>query len=146
MCCRLTAASCEWGGPHAFAASRSCLGLRALVLFVMHALSPATQFDRFLTVDEAAHRTDRLPQVRNRNPPLPNDDGPFEKPRKNGGNLDRTFMPREDALRRDSYSTAPKPLRPIKVSHLNMSTLQVRRSASSACMRQLWQWHRRDGT
>ncbi|CXJ24046.1 thioredoxin-like associated protein 1, putative [Plasmodium berghei] len=54
--------------------------------------------DRFLTVSEDAERSDKLPIVKNRNPPHPNPDGPFEKERLNlpkqaRDNLDRTLTP-----------------------------------------------------
>nr|AET50752.1 hypothetical protein [Eimeria tenella] len=81
------------------------------------------QFDRFLTVEESAGRSDRLPEVHNRNPPLPNLDGPFERPRPHGGNLDRTFMPREDAKRSDDYIQKNKKSVSSKSSHLQLSTL-----------------------
>lgn len=83
------------------------------------------QFDRFLTVEESAGRSDRLPEVHNRNPPLPNLDGPFERPRPHGGNLDRTFMPREDAKRSDEYLQKNKKSVSCKSSHLQLSTLHV---------------------
>ncbi|CRH02728.1 thioredoxin-like associated protein 1, putative [Plasmodium relictum] len=55
--------------------------------------------DRFLTVSEDAKRSDKLPEVKNRNPPYANPDGPFEKERLNlpkqaRDNLDRTLTPR----------------------------------------------------
>ncbi|XP_026193350.1 uncharacterized protein LOC34623296 [Cyclospora cayetanensis] len=84
------------------------------------------QFDRFLTVEESAKRSDRLPDVKNRNPPAANPDGPFEKPRSDGGNLDRTFVPREDAVRSDDFSHAAKRNLALKSSHLQLSTLHVR--------------------
>ncbi|CAD2105286.1 thioredoxin-like associated protein 1, putative [Plasmodium vinckei lentum] len=54
--------------------------------------------DRFLTVSEDAQRSDKLPIVKNRNPPYANPDGPFEKERLNlpkqaRDNLDRTLTP-----------------------------------------------------
>ncbi|KJP88765.1 hypothetical protein AK88_01647 [Plasmodium fragile] len=52
----------------------------------------------FLTVNEDADRSDKLPIVKNRNPPYANPDGPFEKERLNlpkqaRDNLDRTLTP-----------------------------------------------------
>ncbi|ANQ10977.1 Uncharacterized protein PCOAH_00053840 [Plasmodium coatneyi] len=52
----------------------------------------------FLTVDEEADRSDKLPVVKNRNPPYANPDGPFEKqrldlPKQARDNLDRTLTP-----------------------------------------------------
>ncbi|SBS88664.1 thioredoxin-like associated protein 1, putative (TLAP1) [Plasmodium ovale curtisi] len=54
--------------------------------------------DRFLTVSENAERSDKLPIIKNRNPPFANPDGPFEKQRLNlpkqaRDNLDRTLTP-----------------------------------------------------
>ncbi|ETB61805.1 hypothetical protein YYC_01618 [Plasmodium yoelii 17X] len=54
--------------------------------------------DRFLTVSEDAERSDKLPIIKNRNPPHANPDGPFEKERLNlpkqaRDNLDRTLTP-----------------------------------------------------
>ncbi|CRG96938.1 thioredoxin-like associated protein 1, putative [Plasmodium gallinaceum] len=55
--------------------------------------------DRFLTVSEDAKRSDKLPIIKNRNPPYANPDGPFERERLNlpkqaRDNLDRTLTPR----------------------------------------------------
>ncbi|KYN98100.1 putative thioredoxin-like associated protein 1 [Plasmodium gaboni] len=52
----------------------------------------------FLTVADDAERSDKLPIIQNRNPPLANPDGPFEKERLNlpkqaRDNLDRTLTP-----------------------------------------------------
>ncbi|EDL47663.1 hypothetical protein, conserved [Plasmodium vivax] len=52
----------------------------------------------FLTVNEEADRSDKLPEVKNRNPPYANPDGPFEKqrldlPKQARDNLDRTLTP-----------------------------------------------------
>ncbi|CAA9991090.1 thioredoxin-like associated protein 1, putative [Plasmodium knowlesi strain H] len=52
----------------------------------------------FLTVDEDADRSDKLPVIKNRNPPYANPDGPFEKerldlPKQARDNLDRTLTP-----------------------------------------------------
>ncbi|KAL8272745.1 hypothetical protein Esti_003295 [Eimeria stiedai] len=93
------------------------------------------QFDRFLTVVEAAERSDRLPDVKNRNPPLPNKDGPFEKPRPHGGNLDRTYVPREDAKRRDNFVGFSKRPTGLDTSHLQLSTLHNRTGADRGEMR-----------
>ena len=82
------------------------------------------QFDRFLTVEESAKRFDRLPVVINRNPPTANPDGPFEKPREKGGNLNRQFIPREDAKRLDDFKTHAN--LSSKSDHLQTSTLLVR--------------------
>lgn len=82
------------------------------------------QFDRFLTVEESAKRSDRLPEVKNREPPAANPDGPFERPRPHGGNLNRTFVPREDAPRAD-YKGTTKAAVPLMASHLQLSTLHV---------------------
>ncbi|KAL8444295.1 hypothetical protein Emag_005556 [Eimeria magna] len=93
------------------------------------------QFDRFLTVDEGADRSDRLPDVKNRNPPVPNKDGPFEKPRLHGGNLDRTCVPREDAKRRDNFVGFSKRPTGLDSSHLQLSTLHNRTGADRGEMR-----------
>lgn len=86
----------------------------------------ALQFERFLTVGESADRSDRLPEVKNRNPPLANPDGPFETRRPHGGNLDRTCTPRCDAL---TVDVKPKRVSDryhiLTSSHLNVSTLHV---------------------
>lgn len=57
--------------------------------------------DRFLTVVEDACRSDRLPVVKNRNPPIADPEGPFESerldlPKHARDNLDRTLTPRID--------------------------------------------------
>ncbi|KAL8438279.1 hypothetical protein ACSSS7_000256 [Eimeria intestinalis] len=93
------------------------------------------QFDRFLTVVEEADRSDRLPDVKNRNPPVPNKDGPFEKPRPRGGNLDRTCVPREDAKRRDNFAVYSKRPTGLDSSHLQLSTLYNRTGADRGEMR-----------
>lgn len=103
------------------------------------------QFDRFLTVEESAQRSDRLPDVKNRNPPVANPDGPFEKPRPHGGNLDRTWVPREDASRRDNYAVTARPSVGLRNSHLQLSTLHVSKSlllALSAVRTRQWGYFR----
>lgn len=57
--------------------------------------------DRFLTVAEDACRSDRLPVVKNRNPPVADPEGPFESvrldlPKHARDNLDRTLTPKID--------------------------------------------------
>ncbi|GAW83677.1 thioredoxin-like associated protein 1 [Plasmodium gonderi] len=58
--------------------------------------------DRFLTVNESAERSDKNPNVQNRNPPYANPDGPFEKeklniPKQARDHLDRTLTPLPNA-------------------------------------------------
>lgn len=64
--------------------------------------------DRFLTVNVNALRSDKLPEVKNRNPPVANPDGPFEEDGTNQpiykrGNLDRTLTPKETSQRLDAF-------------------------------------------
>lgn len=64
--------------------------------------------DRFLTVSVNALRSDKPPEVKNRNPPVANPDGPFEEdstdqPIYKRGNLDRTLTPKENSQRRDAF-------------------------------------------
>ncbi|KAL8437740.1 hypothetical protein Efla_006632 [Eimeria flavescens] len=93
------------------------------------------QFDRFLTVEESADRSDRLPDVKNRNPPVANADGPFEKPRPHGGNLDRTCVPREDAQRRDDGKGLARAQPPMERSHLQLSTLENKTGVETGDLR-----------
>ncbi|KAF8817924.1 hypothetical protein IE077_000405 [Cardiosporidium cionae] len=67
------------------------------------------QNDRFLTVAENAERSDKPREVKNREIPFPNDDGPFEMqqaelPVHRRENLDRTLTPRLDSCRLDGKS------------------------------------------
>ncbi|EUD66017.1 hypothetical protein C922_03487 [Plasmodium inui San Antonio 1] len=63
----------------------------------------------FLTVNEEADRSDKLPVVKNRNAPYANPDGPFEKERLNlpkqaRDNLDRTLTPLHCADRNSLFT------------------------------------------
>ncbi|VWU52842.1 thioredoxin-like associated protein 1, putative [Hepatocystis sp. ex Piliocolobus tephrosceles] len=59
------------------------------------------EFDRFLTVNEDAKRSDKIPVIINRGIPIANPDGPFEKerldqPEQARDHLDRTLTPLND--------------------------------------------------
>ncbi|EPT31008.1 hypothetical protein TGME49_286600 [Toxoplasma gondii ME49] len=72
------------------------------------------QWDRFLTVEPDAHRSDRLPVVKNRLPPLANPDGPFEtrdvkRHPMEVSSLDRTLCPRKGEKTEEDVATGKAP-------------------------------------
>ncbi|PFH34715.1 hypothetical protein BESB_067480 [Besnoitia besnoiti] len=89
------------------------------------------QCDRFLTVETDAKRSDRLPDVKNREPPFANPDGPFEKrdttrPAVEASSLDRTLCPRKGEKTADDKVSGKASLPAsiyLRSSHLATSSL-----------------------
>ncbi|CBZ51610.1 conserved hypothetical protein [Neospora caninum Liverpool] len=89
------------------------------------------QWDRFLTVESDAQRSDRLPDVKNRSPPFANPDGPFEtrdvrRHPMEVGSLDRTLCPRKGEQTADNQAKGKAPgaaASYLQKSHFQTSSL-----------------------